>query len=83
MFYLVLYLSIHMPYMENKKIIENGIKNKDDGIYIKEYPGFVNCNINPENDYHMGKFKLYYGIDEKVEVKLVDNNWKYYIIYQK
>ena len=83
MFYLVLYISIHMQYMENKKIIEDGIKNKEDVIYIKAYPGFVNCNINPENDYHMGKFKLYYGIDEKVEVKLVDNNWKYYIIYQK
>lgn len=83
MFYTTLYISIHMQYMENKRIIDTGIKNKEQTIYIKSYPGFVNCNINPGNDYHMKRFKMYYGIDENVEVKLVENNWKYYIIYQK
>lgn len=80
-FYLTLYISIYRQYKENKNIIENGIKDKSKVIEIYKYPYFANCNINPDNDYHLRVFKKYYGIDEEVEVKLLDNKWKYLILY--
>ena len=80
-FYTILYISIYRQYIENKNIIKNNI-NKDT-IEIKAYPGFVNCNINPTNDYHLKIFKKYYKIPESTNIIIKDNNWKYFIIYKK
>ena len=82
-FYLVLYISIHLQYNDNYKAIMNGIENKSQNIEIVSYPSFAPCNINPSNDYHLSKFKKYYGINENTKITLVDNNWKFYIIYSK
>ena len=81
LFYIVFYISIFRQYKENESIIEKGINNKSKVIEIYKYPYFANCNINPDNEYHLKKFKKYYDIPEEVEVKLIDNNWKYLIVY--
>ena len=81
LFYLVLYISTYRQYKENKSIIEKGIKEESKVIEIYKYPYFANCNINPDDEYHLKVFKKYYGINDDVEVKLLDNNWKYLIVY--
>ena len=81
--YIVLYISIAREYNDNLDRINNGIKNKDKVIKIVKYPYYVNCNINPDNDYHIMKFKEYYKINKDVQIKLIDNNWKLFIIYNK
>ena len=81
LFYLVFYISIFRQYKENESIIEKGIKDKSKVIEIYKYPYFANCNINPDDDYHLKVFKRYYNIEEDVEIKLLDNKWKYLILY--
>lgn len=81
LFYLILYISTNKQYKENKLIIEKGIKENSKVIEIYKYPSFANCNINPDNDYHLKVFKKYYNIEEDVEIKLLDNKWKYLILY--
>ena len=80
-FYSILYISTFRQYKENKSIIENSIRDKSKVIEIYKYPYFINCNINPDNDYHLRVFKRYYGIDENVEVKLLKNKCRYLILY--
>ena len=82
-FYSILYVSIRRQNIDNVKNIELQKKEKAKVIEIVKYPYFANCNINPENEYHIKKFKQYYGIDSDVEIKLIDNNWKYLIFYYK
>ena len=80
-FYSILYISTFRQYKENKSIIENSIRDKSKVIEIYKYPYFINCNINPDNDYHLRVFKRYYNIPENVEVKLLKNKWRYLILY--
>lgn len=80
-FYSILYISTFRQYKENKSIIENSIKDQSNVIEIYKYPYFINCNINPDNDYHLRVFKRYYNIPENTEVKLLDNKWRYLILY--
>ncbi len=80
-FYSILYISTFKQYKENKSIIEKGIEAKSKTIEIYKYPGFVNCNINPESEYHLKVFKKYYNIPEDTGVILLDNKWEYLIIY--
>ena len=68
--------------MDNLKKIRQSIRNNDTVIELVAYPGFAPCNINPLNDYHLDKFKKYYGIDSNVEVKLISGHWKF-IFYRK
>ena len=81
LFYLVFYISIFRQYKENKSIIEKGIKDKSKVIEIYGYPHFANCNLNPDDDYHLGVFKKYYNIPEETEIKIINNKWKYLILY--
>ena len=82
-FFLVLYFSVHCQYLDNYKRIQEGIKNHSKQIEIVEYPSFVNCNINPTNEYHLMKFKEYYGIQEDVQIILLKNSWKWKILYKE
>lgn len=82
-FYSILYISIARQSYENVKSIEEQKKLRKDVIEIKKFPYFANCNINPENSYHLDKFKKYYGIDSNVKIKLIDNNWKFLIFYNE
>ena len=81
LFYITLYISTYRQYKENKTIIEKGIKDKSKVIEIYQYPYFINCNINPDNEYHLRVFKNYYGINQDVEIILLNNKWKYLILY--
>ena len=78
-FYLILYISIYRQYLDNNNRIKNNLNNNI--IEIGAYPGFVNCNINPLDDFHIKKFKEYYHIKEDTEIVVLKNNWKYYIFY--
>lgn len=80
-FYSILYISVAKQNKENVNKIKSS-KNPD-VIEIIKYPSFANCNINPTNPYHMKRFKEYYNIPENTEVRIIDNNWKYLIFYQK
>lgn len=81
-FYLFLYINVYRCQTSLEKSIKMQLKNNNDVIEIEKFPAFINCNINPENDYHIKQFKRYYKIPQSKELKLV-SNWKYYIIYNK
>ena len=83
LFYLVFYISIYRTNMDNEKIIEYAKKNNFDKIELTAYPGFAPCNINPTDSYHLKRFKEYYNIKDNVEIKIVNKNWKYIILYMK
>ncbi len=80
-FYIFLYINIYQANYERKKSIEK--QKNNDVIVIERFPYFANCNINPENTYHLTKFKEYYKIDANANIKLVDGKWLFKIIYQK
>ena len=81
--YITFYISVHLQYIDNYKLINKGVKENSKKIEIVSYPSFAPCNINPTNDYHIKKFKEYYKIDENTEVTIVNNNWKFYLLYRK
>lgn len=82
-FYSILYISIARQNYENKQLIKQQKEENRAVITIKKYPEFVNCNINPNNDYHFTKFKQYYKINSNTKIKLIENNWEYFIFYHK
>ena len=79
LFYLILYINVFRAELDRESSIQRQLKN--DIIYIERFPSYVNCNINPENEFHMGKFKEYYQIDSDTQVELTDGNWEYLIFY--
>ena len=81
--YLILYITIHKQYIYNYNNIQKALSNNDKIIYLKKYPSYVNCNINPDNQFHLEKFKKYYNIPEDTEIILEDNDWKYLIFYNE
>lgn len=81
--YLILYITIHKQYVYNYNSIKKALANNDKVIYLKRYPAYVNCNINPDNPFHLEKFKKYYNIPEDTEIVLEENNWKYLIFYNE
>ena len=81
LFYILLYTNVYLAQVDREKSIKKQLNN--DIIYIEKFPNFVNCNINPENEYHLQKFKEYYNIDQNKEIKLTKGNWKYKILYIK
>ena len=80
--YIFLYINVYKCQITLERNIKKQLKNNTDVIEIEKFPAFINCNINPENDYHIKQFKRYYKIPQSKEIKLV-SNWKYYIIYHK
>ena len=82
LFYIIFYINIHCLYKDNLNRIHDGIKNNSKVIEIIAYPSFAPCNINPTNEYHLNRFKEYYGIKNDVEIKIIDDYWKL-IIYHK
>lgn len=81
-FYLAFYINIWRCQNNIENIIKKEIEAKSDVIKIDAFPSFANCNINPENDYHIEKFKLYYGIDKDVKIELNYDRWKWLIFYK-
>ena len=81
LFYIILYISVNLQYKDNLKIIDNGKRKNSKVIEIVKYPHYV--DINPENDFHIMRYKKYYDLDEDVEIILKENNWKYFIFYSK
>lgn len=79
-FYVVLYANAYICEKDMRQSIKQQVKQDREVIEIIEFPHFVNCNINPTNDYHIAAFKSYYNIPEDKELKLVDK-WKYVIFY--
>lgn len=82
-FYLILYTSVYLQSKENEENIKTQLREDKDVIEIARYPSFVSCNINPENAYHLDKFKNYYDIPQEKEITIIPNHWKGQIIYQK
>lgn len=83
LFYIILYISVHFQYEDNLKLIEKAKRKNSKTVEIVKYPHYVNCNINPENEFHIMQYKRYYGLNKNVEIVLKENNWKYFIFYSK
>lgn len=81
--YFTLYINVNRCQNYLEKSIAKQLKDEKKVIEIERFPYFINCNINPENEYHIKKFKKYYQIPEEVEIKLTSKHWKYLIIYSK
>lgn len=79
-FYLIFYINIFRCQINLEKSIKKQLDENSSVIYIDKFPRFANCNINPDNPYHIQKYKLYYGIPDEKEIVLVDGKWKF-IIY--
>ena len=77
-FYLVLYINIYRCLVN----VEKMILKKSDVIYIDKFSRFAPCDINPSNEYHLKKFKEYYGLSDEVEIRLIDGKWIADIIYK-
>lgn len=82
LFYVVLYINVYRCQSHLIKSIKEQVNSNKKVIEVEQFPNFINCNINPESEYHIIKFKEYYGIDKKCEVKLTSKNWRYLIIYK-
>ena len=82
-FYLLLYINVAKCQYNIGKAIKSQLKKNKKVIEIERFPNFINCNINPENEYHIMKFKKYYHIPDSIELKLISKNWKYLIFYTK
>ena len=80
-FYIILYLNVHKAQLAREESIK--LQQKNEIIEIEKFLYFVNCNINPDNSYHVEKFKEYYNIDKSKKIKLIDGNWKFKIFYKK
>ena len=81
LFYITLYTSTYRQNEENKSIIEKCIKENSKVIEIYRYPSFANCNINPDDEYHLKVFRRYYNISKDTKIVLLNKKWKYLIIY--
>ena len=82
MFYGIVSVSIYRQNLDNKKIIERGIKNNSKTIQIKAYPEYVKNSITPQGNFHKEEFKKYYGINPKTKLEIIPNDWKYSIFYK-
>lgn len=80
--YFIFYLNINECQRKIEASISKQISDNEKIIYIDAFPGYVNCDINPTDPYHLEKFKLYYGILEDKEISLVRGKWKYIIFYK-
>lgn len=78
--YMVLYINVFICQKDLEKSIKEQLTN--DVIYVVRFPSFINCNINPDNEYHLLRFKEYYGISSEKDVSFVENKWKF-IFYNK
>ncbi len=81
--YFTLYMNVSRCQNELEKSIKKQLDEGSKIMEIEKFPYFINCNINPENDYHIKQFKKYYKIPDNVEIKLTEKHWKYLIIYSK
>lgn len=82
LFYFVFYINIYRCQNNLERSINKQLLENSDTIYIDSFPYFANCNINPSNDYHLEKFKLYYGIPNDKKIVLINGKWKF-IIYSE
>lgn len=81
--YITLYINVDRCQNQLEKSITKQLKDGNKVIEVERFPYFINCNINPENEYHIKKFKKYYKIPDDIEIKLTEKHWKYLIIYSK
>lgn len=80
-FYLLLYINVARCQKDLEKSIKLQLKEGKEVIEIERFPSFINCNINPEADYHIRRFKEYYQIPSKKTIQLIQKHWKYFIFY--
>lgn len=80
--YFIFYLNVNECQKMIEKSISKQVNDNKKVIYVDTFPSYTNCDINPEDSYHLEKFKLYYGIGEDREISLVRDKWKYIIFYK-
>lgn len=80
--YVFIYVNVFRCHNDNKKYIRQQLLDNKESIEILKYPYFVNCNINPNTDYHKMVYKRYFNIPQDKELIQIDK-WKYFIIYKK
>lgn len=81
--YLIMYFNVFLCEKDLRESIKKQVKNNKDVIDIYYFPYFTNCDINPNDEYHIKKYKEYYDIPEEKSLNYITNKFKYYIIYKK
>ncbi len=81
LFYIILFVNVYKCQIDNRKYINQQLYEGKQSIEIYKFPYFINCNINPNTDYHKLVYKRYYNIPEEDELVLIDK-WRYLIIYK-
>lgn len=78
--FLIFYINIRIEQNHLEDSIKKQLAENKEVIEIESFPSYANCNINPTNDYHMLRFKEYYGIPQEKEVVVLPNHWRYIIL---
>ncbi len=81
--FIVLYINIFRCQKDLEKGIKKQLKENKDVIDVVMFPNYVNCNINPDNDFHLVKYKEYYSIPQDKQINFIDGKWHYFVIYKK
>lgn len=78
--FLIFYVNVRLEQNHLEKSIKKQLKENKEVIEISTFPDYANCDINPRDEFHLGKFKEYYNIPEDKEVVLRSNEWRYLFI---
>ena len=55
--YLIMYFNVFLCEKDLRESIKKQVKNNKDVIDIYYFPYFTNCDINPNDEYHIKKYK--------------------------
>lgn len=80
---MLFYINVFRCQKDLEKSIKKQLKDNSENIVIPLFPNYANCNINPDNDFHLIKYKEYYNISQDKNLIFVDGNWHYLIFYKK
>lgn len=80
---MVFYINVFRCQKDLEKSIKNQLRDKKETIVIPLFPNYANCNINPDNEFHLKKYKEYYNIPENTNIEFTNDKWHHLIFYKK
>ena len=80
---MIFFVNIYRCQKDLEKSIKEQLKEDKEVIDIVMFPNFANCNINPDNDFHLVKYKEYYNIPQDKKINFISSKWHYLIFYKK
>lgn len=80
---MVFYINIFRCQKDLEKSIRKQLRDNKETIVIPLFPNYANCNINPDNDFHLEKYKEYYKIPKDKNITFSEGKWHNLIFYKK